>query len=106
MLDLDVDCYSGHRGEETPRRLVFGRRRVEVVRVLDRWLSPDHRYFKIEGDDGATYILRYDVVTGRWELTLFERQAQGTRMLLIRPIRASCQRDAVLLQDGGRRKWR
>jgi hypothetical protein len=36
-------------------------------------LAPDHRYFKIRGDDGALYILRNDVVTGRWELTMLDR---------------------------------
>ena len=72
FLRLRVECYSGYRGEETPRQLRLGSRRVVVVRVLDRWLAPDHRYFKIEGDDGGTYILRYDVMEQHWELTTFE----------------------------------
>ncbi|MFQ5617447.1 MAG: hypothetical protein ACE5FR_00610 [Rhodospirillales bacterium] len=38
--------------------------------VIDRWLTPDHRYFKVRGDDGAVYILRHDVKAGRWELTM------------------------------------
>lgn len=49
----------------------MGRNRIAVVRVLDRWLSPDHRYFKVLGDDGATYILRHDTRFQRWELTLY-----------------------------------
>ena len=77
MIDPDlmvrVECYAGYRGEEEPRALYFGERRVEVVETLDRWLAPDHRYFKVRGDDGGTYILRHDVVHNRWELTLFER---------------------------------
>jgi hypothetical protein len=73
FLKVQVDCYSGYRGEETPQRVRFGARVVEVVQVVDRWLAPDHRYFKFEGDDGATYILRHDVAEQRWELTLFER---------------------------------
>jgi hypothetical protein len=44
-----------------------------VAEVLDAWLAPDHRYFKVRGDDGARYILRNDVLTGRWELTMFDR---------------------------------
>jgi hypothetical protein len=44
-----------------------------VAEVLDAWLAPDHRYFKVRGDNGAYYILRNDVVTGRWELTMFDR---------------------------------
>jgi hypothetical protein len=72
FLRIEVECYAGYRGEETPRTLRFGTRRVEVARVLDRWLAPDHRYFKVEGDDGGTYIVRHDVVEQRWELTMFE----------------------------------
>lgn len=75
-MRAQVECYSGHRGEETPRRLLLGRRAVEVQEVLDRWLSPDHRYFKILGDDGALYILRHDAETGDWELTSFDRFPQ------------------------------
>ena len=46
---------------------------MEVVEILDRWLAPDHRYFKILGDDGSTYIVRHDIQAERWELTLFDR---------------------------------
>ena len=71
-FQISVDCYAGYRGEETPRRLRFGGRAVEVIEVLDRWLAPDHRYFKLRGDDGGTYIVRHDVGKGYWELTLFD----------------------------------
>jgi hypothetical protein len=72
-LAVRVECYAGHRGEAMPRRFSFGGRWVEVVDVLDAWLAPDHRYFKIRGDDGAAYILRNDVAAERWELTMFDR---------------------------------
>ena len=41
----------------------------ELVSVIDRWLAPDHRYFKVEGDDGQRYILRHDVETRHWEVS-------------------------------------
>jgi hypothetical protein len=69
--NLRVECYAGWRGEETPRRFFLGERRIEVVEVVDRWLAPEHRYFKVRGDDDALYILRQDAA-GDWELTLFE----------------------------------
>lgn len=74
---LRVECYAGHRGEETPRALVIGERRVGVVEVLDRWLAPDHRYFRVMGDDGDLYIVRQDTLSGVWELTMFERGGSG-----------------------------
>jgi hypothetical protein len=44
---------------------------VDVVDILDRWLAPEHLYLKVKGDDGATYIIRHDVTTDQWELTLY-----------------------------------
>lgn len=72
-LAIRVECYAGHRGEEPPRALIIGSRRVEVTEVLDRWLAPDHRYFKVTGDDGDVYIVRHDPAADRWELTMFSR---------------------------------
>ncbi len=65
---VEVDCYAGHRGDERPRRFTLGGRRIEVVEVVDAWLAPDHRYFKVTGDDGSTYLLRQDLRSGRWRL--------------------------------------
>ena len=70
-----VECYAGHRGEETPRRVWFDGRSVELVELRDAWLAPDHRYFKMRGADSATYILRHDQPSGRWELTLYQAPA-------------------------------
>ncbi len=72
-LRLTVQCYAGHRADEAPQRFFLGERKVEVIETLDRWLDPDHEYFKVRGDDQSVYILRHDVAADRWELTLFER---------------------------------
>ena len=69
---IAVDCYAGYRGEETPRRIRIGERRVEVTEVLDRWLAPGHRYFKLRGDDDGVYIIRHEEAEGLWELILFD----------------------------------
>ena len=37
LLTVAVDCYAGHRGEETPRALQLGARRVEVTEGI--WIS-------------------------------------------------------------------
>ena len=71
-LTLQVECYAGYRGEETPRRFTIGTRGIEVLEVIDQWLAPDHRYFKVKGDDDGVYILRHDVASNRWELTLYD----------------------------------
>jgi hypothetical protein len=73
---IRVECYAGHRGEEAPRRFYLGTRAIEVTEIVDRWLDPAHRYFKVRGDDGGVYILRHDVPEDFWEMTLFD---SGTR---------------------------
>jgi hypothetical protein len=40
---------------------------------VDRWLAPDHRYFKVRDRHGGIYILRHDIRTGEWELRFFRR---------------------------------
>ena len=75
VLGVRVECYAGYRGEEMPLRFSLADRRLEIGEVLDSWLAPDHRYFKVRTPEGVC-ILRHDVVTGDWELTLFEREPE------------------------------
>lgn len=80
-LQIDVSCYAGYRGDETPKWLMLGDRRVAVSEVIDRWLDPRHRYFKLRGDDGGIYLVRYDVAEDIWELTLFDSGRLSTTRL-------------------------
>lgn len=73
-----VECYAGYRGEETPRCLDLGAGKIAVIDVIDRWLAPDHRYFKVQGDDGGVYMVRHDVLADRWEMVMFD-DARPTR---------------------------
>lgn len=77
-LVIGVECYAGYRGEETPRVLILGDRRVEIAAVLDRWLAPDHRYFKLEDAAGDTYIVRHDAGSGVWEMTMYQQRRPRT----------------------------
>jgi hypothetical protein len=74
LLRVGVECYAGHRGEQTPRMLILGDRRVVVAEVLDAWLAPDYRYFKLRGSDGDTYLVRHDERSDTWELTMFRAE--------------------------------
>ncbi|MBU4263521.1 MAG: hypothetical protein KKC76_16810 [Proteobacteria bacterium] len=71
LFSIKVQCYAGYCGEETPRRFFLHDRQIEVVEVIDRWLAPDNRYFKLRGDDGALYIIRNDVAHGVWQLIMY-----------------------------------
>jgi hypothetical protein len=71
-IQLKVSCYAGYKGEETPREFVLGDNHIRIEQIIDRWLSPNHRYFKLIGDDGNTYIIRHDIETYTWELTFYQ----------------------------------
>jgi hypothetical protein len=72
VIEIKVECYAGYRGEETPRNIWFQSRKIAVKKVLDRWLDPDYRYFKLLGDDEGIYIIRHDMNTRMWELTYYQ----------------------------------
>lgn len=80
-MQIRVDCYAGYRGEETPCRLTVGDRPIAVITVQDRWLAPDHRYFKLIGDDGALYLIRHDPQQDIWQLTCFHADPMAARNL-------------------------
>ena len=71
-MQIKVECYAGYRGEETPRRIWIGDRKIKIQEVQDRWLAPNHRYFKVLGDDKAVYILRHDSKSWDWDLTFYK----------------------------------
>ncbi len=72
-MELRVECYAGFRGEQEPRSFLLGERRLAVREIVDRWIEPGRRWFKVKADDGDTYILRHDESDGTWELAAFRR---------------------------------
>ena len=72
-MQIKVECYAGYRSEETPRYLRIGGQRLAVLKIVDRWLAPCHRYFKLQTADESTWIIRHDTVRNTWELTFFKR---------------------------------
>ncbi len=67
-MDIRVECHAGHRGEEEPRAFTLGKTRFPALEILDRWLVPGHRYFKVRVEDGRSFILRHDESSGEWDL--------------------------------------
>ena len=72
-MQIRVECYAGYRGEQEPRAFWLGERRLAALEILDRWIAPDHRYFRVKAEDGHVYVLRSDEATGVWTLGAFTR---------------------------------
>ncbi len=75
IINIKVTCYSGYRGEETPRSILFNDKEIRVNKILDMWLAPDHRYFKFSGSDYGIYIIRHDTEGCFWELTFYKKSS-------------------------------
>ena len=72
-MSIRVECYSGYRGEQEPTGFWLGERRLGVRAIVDRWFAPSQRWFRIEADDGNTYVLRHNETTAEWEVAAYRR---------------------------------
>jgi hypothetical protein len=68
-MRVQVESVADSRGVEMPRRFHLRGRKVEIVEGDDQWHGADYRYFKVKGDDGNVYILRFDEPSSEWEPT-------------------------------------
>lgn len=76
-MKIIVKCYAGYRADERPTSIQFGSLVVGIKEIQDRWLARDHRYFKVIGDDDATYIIRQGADSAEWELTYYKQAVSG-----------------------------
>jgi hypothetical protein len=69
---IEVIAYSGYRGEETPRTILFRWKRIEVIEILKQWIgerSNDgtiRRFYQVKGSDGNLYIIYYEEKSMEW----------------------------------------
>ena len=75
-MTLHVECYAGYKADERPLRFRSSHknsRTFEVVEVLDHWYGVGYSCFKVQADDGNTYILRHNENEDEWVLDSFRR---------------------------------
>ncbi len=72
---VEVECYAGYKGNETPRAFFRDGRRIEVAEIMDRWYeggisrrAVHQDYYRVLTADGEMVILRYNHVFQRWSL--------------------------------------
>lgn len=62
-----VKCLAGSRANERPLSFLVGEAEIEVRTVVESWREPDYLYFKVEAEDGRTYILRHHEYVDSWQ---------------------------------------
>ena len=73
-MKIAVETTRTEDGFDLPHRIRLGQRDLDIAETVDQWHGNDHRYLKVIGADGHTYILRHDEVGDNWDLTLFQRR--------------------------------
>jgi len=74
-VPIEVECYSGYKYGEKPRKLRIEGVEYAVQEILDTWYEgsagsgrPPRTYFKVLTDDGSELIVLYDPGQDSWRL--------------------------------------
>ncbi len=73
---IRVIAYSGYRDEELPREMIIDGNRIEILKILSRWVeqTPEDRsikrFFAVEGSDGFTYEIYHHENKMEWFVRL------------------------------------
>ena len=81
VLEIEVDFTDGVNSNEIPRRFNIKHKRIEVAEIIDRWISKYYRYFKVRGDDGGIYVLRFKVEKNSWDLLMYDSDTKESTRL-------------------------
>ncbi|MDY6952296.1 MAG: hypothetical protein SWE60_12345 [Thermodesulfobacteriota bacterium] len=72
---IQVRSYEGYRANESPQSFEWEGETFHITRIVDRWYdtSVDAKsevadYFKVQTDDGSTYIIRYNRLFDSWAI--------------------------------------
>jgi hypothetical protein len=65
---ITVRTYAGYRADERPVEFSVDTDTLRVREIVDRWYDPDCNYFRVLADDGAVYLIRYDLDADGWQL--------------------------------------
>jgi len=75
-MEIRVEYEPGLGGEPEPAVVWFGRRRLAVRVITDRWWGTGQRWWKVETEDGP-YVLRREDATGLCDLAAVPRALPG-----------------------------
>lgn len=73
MASITVESYAGAQAEEYPLRFYIEGRKVEIISIEKRWLTPGCRCFKVSGSDSCIYALEYNNTSDAWRLLTLSR---------------------------------
>ena len=63
-----VECHSGFMYAYRPVALTWEGLRLEIVRILAEWRTPENNYFRVRTTDGREFELAYNQVMDEWQV--------------------------------------
>ena len=63
-----VECHSGFVYEDKPVALNWEGQRLEIVRILAEWRTPQKKHFQVRTTDGREFKLAYSLATVVWQV--------------------------------------
>lgn len=67
-MKIQVECHSGYKLNDRPIKFWIGERVLFVESIEEQWYGPDALYFRVNADDGNTYVLGYKAANDTWAL--------------------------------------
>ncbi len=70
--EIEVQAYSGYRGEESPRAFRLAGTRVAVMKILTQWIEEQAgslgrlRCFRVKGSDWREHVLCFEEEKQAW----------------------------------------
>lgn len=73
LKPIKVECYAGHKADETPRKIFLNDEWLDVIEVIDRWhqTKPDPEwpladYFKVVCSNNLICLIKHDLESDEW----------------------------------------
>jgi hypothetical protein len=63
-----VECHSGYEYGERPTALEWQGKRLEIIRVTDRWRIPNGKCFRVRTVDEQIFELCYAELDDEWHI--------------------------------------
>ncbi len=77
MPGFFVECERDPKRGEIPVRFGWPDRMRQVAELIDRWEGDEDSYFRVLTEDGSTYILRQNRISGAWQIHFFRNGKDG-----------------------------
>jgi hypothetical protein len=76
-----VECYQGHKGNESPLSFIYQNKKWQIDNIIDRWYEggmdprqPIKNYFKVLTREGKIFLLRYNPKFDSWAVKREEKR--------------------------------